>query len=55
MEDTVMSPQERENINSILELAKDMTPEQQNKYYFIGVGLAYSEQSEQKKNELLQQ
>ena len=42
MADVTMTPNERDNINSILEIAKDLPAEEQQKLYYIGVGLAYS-------------
>ena len=42
MADIIMTQQEKNNINSILEIAKELPLEEQRKLYYIGIGLAYS-------------
>lgn len=55
MADAVMTPQEREDINFILETVEKLPAEKKTFVKGITVGLAYDDSSEKEKAELLKQ
>ena len=46
MVDVVMTTEERDNINAIMEVTKQLPKEAQERYYYIGVGMVYGNQKE---------
>ena len=55
MLDTVMSPQEREDINLIMQTVEKLSPEKKTLVKGITIGLAYDKSTSEEKATLLQQ